>query len=329
MNFLASDIVRSAAIYPHSLDGAARRVLLVPLSEADYRAASFLDTRVLTPGMRMSWVPFDQLAAAARDVKPLPLHFIFHAGHVGSTLLSRLLDELPGVLGLREPSVLRQLAGTHDAADTDIRVETFLPLWSRGFAGTRAVVIKATSVVGQIAPMLMAASPESRGVYLNLSAGSYITAVLAASGGMEDLNAFADARAMRLTALLGETPQKPEGPGELAALAWLVERLAQAAAQKSAGARVLDIDFESLLADLEQTMMRIAAHFRLDASPASIAALASSPVLTRYSKAPHRLGFSPAHRAAMMQKARDIHAAEIRKGLALLARLQKNYPLPF
>ena len=122
---------------------------------------------------------------------------------------------------------------------------------------------------------------------------------------------------------------KPEGPGELAALAWLVERLAQAAAQKSAGARVLDIDFESLLADLEQTMMRIAAHFRLDASPASIAALASSPVLTRYSKAPHRLGFSPAHRAAMMQKARDIHAAEIRKGLALLARLQKNYPLPF
>ena len=104
---------------------------------------------------------------------------------------------------------------------------------------------------------------------------------------------------------------------------------AQVLVQKSAGARVLDIDFESLLADLEQTMMRIAAHFRLDASPASIAALASSPVLTRYSKAPHRLGFSPAHRAAMMQKARDIHAAEIRKGLALLARLQKNYPLPF
>lgn len=328
MRFLASDITRSAAIYPHSLDGDAARVLLMTLSQADYRTASFLDARIFTPDMQASWVPFGQLAIVARDVTPRPLNFIFHTGHVGSTLLSRLLDELPGVLGLREPTVLRQLADAHDGgiAGTEDRLEVFRRLWSRGFADTSAVVIKATSVVGRIAPMLMASSPESRGVYLNLGADSYITAVLAASGGVPDLNAFAEARSLRLSSLLGEPPPRPEGPGELAALAWLVERLTQLTAQKADGARMLEIDFESLLADLEQTMARIAAHFRIDASAASITALVSSPVLTRYSKAPHRLGFSPAHRAALMEKARQIHGAEIRKGLALLDRFRKQYP---
>ena len=51
----------------------------------------------------------------ARDRDPRPLHFIFHTGHVGSTLVSRLLDETGAVLSLREPSPLRTLAETSDA----------------------------------------------------------------------------------------------------------------------------------------------------------------------------------------------------------------------
>ncbi|MEL7190174.1 MAG: hypothetical protein AAGK17_11525, partial [Pseudomonadota bacterium] len=36
--------------------------------------------------------------------------FIFHIGHVGSTLLARLLGEAPDTLALREPQLLRQFA---------------------------------------------------------------------------------------------------------------------------------------------------------------------------------------------------------------------------
>ena len=35
--------------------------------------------------------------------------WIFHIGHVGSTLISRLLGELEGVLSVREPRSLRDL----------------------------------------------------------------------------------------------------------------------------------------------------------------------------------------------------------------------------
>ena len=38
--------------------------------------------------------------------------WIFHIGHVGSTLVSRLLGELAGVLAIREPRLLRDLALT-------------------------------------------------------------------------------------------------------------------------------------------------------------------------------------------------------------------------
>jgi len=103
VRFSIADIVNTPAYYPVTFDTVQDRVLLTRMSEADYRVSSFLDERMLASGMGAVWVPEAELAIASRQVKAHPLHFIFHSGHVGSTLLSRLLDELPGVLGLREP----------------------------------------------------------------------------------------------------------------------------------------------------------------------------------------------------------------------------------
>ena len=65
-------------------------------------------------------------------------------------LLSRLLDEVPGVLGLREPHPLQTLADMADEASGGeaylARLKTFLRLWSRGFEATSTVVLKATSI---------------------------------------------------------------------------------------------------------------------------------------------------------------------------------------
>ncbi len=83
--------------------------------------------------LRGEWLPaaaVEQALAGARDVRAL--HFIFHAGHVGSTLLSRLLDEARGVLSLREPLPLRAIAEHFSPA----RLELLLRLWERGFDGT-------------------------------------------------------------------------------------------------------------------------------------------------------------------------------------------------
>src|SRR3546814_19668897 len=80
------------------------------MSGADYRAASFLDQRALRPGAEMRAVEWKALADdVPRDARR-DAQYIFHIGTVGSTLISPLLCEFPGVLALREPLLLRGFA---------------------------------------------------------------------------------------------------------------------------------------------------------------------------------------------------------------------------
>src|SRR5215207_9307069 len=100
--------------YLQNVDLVRGLVLAVRIDAATYRAAAFLDDRILGPSVQGAWIAGSEASAAAGLVHaPRPLHFIFHTGHVGSTLVSRLLDETGSVLGLREPLPLRVLAEAH------------------------------------------------------------------------------------------------------------------------------------------------------------------------------------------------------------------------
>lgn len=323
MNLTDTEIASSPAFYPHTFDARADRVMLVRLSAADYRLSSFLDSRMLAPGMTAAWFDYAPVAASARLVNPRPLHTIFHTGHVGSTLLSRLLDEVPGVLGLREPHPLQTLADMADETPGGeaylTRLGTFLRLWSRGFEKTQTVVLKATSITGRIAPDILAAEPQMKAVYLHLPAEAYITAILAAASGMADLKIFEALRHRRLSALLGRVLPEGGSAGELAAIAWMAEQASLDQAKAAGGERVLVLDFDDLLAGLENHLARVLRHFDL---PPVAGQLIQSPSLIRYSKAPEQMAFSPEVRAALMRRARDMHAQEIEKGLALIGALQ-------
>ena len=138
-----------------ALDLARGEVQLVEMVEADYRASSFLDERIVARdkrGQRVALADIERALAKSRSTRPL--HFIFHAGHVGSTLLSRLLDETGKVLSLREPMPLRTMAEAHDMGtlNLDAILELLLRLWERGFGGNDAVVLKATSAPQRIVP---------------------------------------------------------------------------------------------------------------------------------------------------------------------------------
>src|SRR6185295_10280597 len=101
--------------YPQAVDLVRGLVLVIRMDARAYRAASFLDDRILGPSTEGTWIPGAAVTQAARQVAAArPLHFIFHTGHVGSTLLSRLLEEAGTVLGLREPLPLRTLADAYD-----------------------------------------------------------------------------------------------------------------------------------------------------------------------------------------------------------------------
>jgi hypothetical protein len=308
-----------AALYPQKFDPDRDAALLLRLGAAQIRAASFLDDRILTPGQSGEWRAAEALARDVEDSAPKPLHLIFHTGHVGSTLLSRLIDEAPGVLGLREPLPLRTLAHMHDMRSPlfAARLALFMKMWARGFADTRAVVVKATSTAGRIAPEILQAAPQAKAVYLNLRAEPYLATLLAGANVLVDLKGFEAERRARLAALLGDAPAATS-VGALAATAWLTESLTRKLALDLFGTRVLPLDFDAVLADVPATIAAVLQHFGI-AGDAD--AIARSPVLTRYSKAPQQFEYSPHFRAQLLAQARYEHAGEIGRGLAFLETL--------
>lgn len=319
--------------WPHNLDLAGGRVLVLRLDERAFRAASFLDDRILSPSTQGSWLPGAAVTEASRRVAdPRPVHFIFHAGHVGSTLLSRLLDESDVVLPLREPLLLRSIAEAGEAvgrpdsllgeAQFQALLEMAVRLWSRGYAGTRAVVVKATSSAGRLAPELLSRSPASRAVYLNLGPEPYLATLLGGANSTTDLRGHGPGRMRRLLAdrTLPVEPLHALSAGELAALGWLAESLSRRAAIAAHGPRVLALDFDAFLADVPGQLARVAGHFGIAPDAAARAVAAAGPVLGRYSKAPQQ-PFPTGERAARLAESRRVNRAEIARGLAWLERL--------
>jgi hypothetical protein len=327
---------RSPDAYPQKIDLIRGQVLVIRMDDQAYRSASFLDDRIITPATQGAWFPGERISEAARQVAtPRPLQFIFHTGHVGSTLVSRLLDETGSVLSLREPLPLRSMAEAQDVlsqpesllseSQFGSLLTSIMGLWARGYDRTRTVVVKATSSAGRMAVRLLEARPESQAIYLNLRAESYLATLLAGANSTDDLRGHGPERMRRLRRRC-QVPLAPLhglAPGELAALGWLAETMSQRDALQRFPGRVLAVDFEELLADIRGGMGRIAGHLGISADDGRLDGIAASPVLTRYSKSPD-LPFTPDLRRAILSDARRDHRDEIGRGMAWLEALARS-----
>lgn len=336
---LLATAASSPDAWPHKLDLMLRRVLLVGLTPAAYRGASFLDDRVLTPGLAGGWVPVGRLDETTRTLAaPRPLHLILHTGHVGSTLLSRLLDDLGGTLGLREPLPLRTLADAADmlasgdsllsAAEFDTLVALCLRLWSRGYADTRQCVLKATSSACRVAPRLLAQQPSLRVAYLNLQAEPYLATLLAGENALADLRGHGPERYRRLLTAGARLPGPLHAmsPGELAALGWLAESLTRHELATRFPAQTLLLDFDALLADLPGQLAAVTRHFGIQCEPSQLQAAAGGSTLRRYSKAPEH-EYGPSLRAEILKQARQHQAEQISAGLHWIESVAASQPV--
>ena len=326
----------SPDVYPHRLDLNAMAMFLLRLDEGIYRSASFLDDRILTPASQGAWLPFAAAAEIAQRITTqLPVHFIFHTGHVGSTLVSRLIDETGGVLSLREPLPLRTLAEAYDAlgqsesllsrADFDSLLALFVRLWARGYGGTSSIVVKATSSAGRIASALLQREPRSRAIYINVRAEPYLATLLGGNNSHIDLRGHGPERMRRLRSQhsLGLAPLHTLSPGELAAMSWLAESWTREDALTRDPTRVLAVDFDAFLADVEGGIGRVLQHFDRPHGPALLSQLGRSPVLGRYSKAPE-YAYTATQRAEVLRESRRLNRDEIRKGMQWLERQARS-----
>jgi hypothetical protein len=254
-------------------------------------------------------------------------------GHVGSTLLSRLVEQCHGVLALREPLPLRTLASAQDVASEPARLVTLnrllndqILLWSRGWSWTSAVVVKATSTAARLAPRLMTVAPQAKCVYLSLRLEPYLATLLSGANSHIDLSGHAQERARRLQSFIGASVAASlptMSLGELAAMAWIVEKATESALQASVGDRALSIDFDVLLANVEDTL---ASALKQLGVVGDSRALTIGPVMRHYSKAPE-YAYTPHDRTNILNDARRAEAKEIHAGIRWAERLAQTYPL--
>jgi hypothetical protein len=331
-----AEIRADASIHLHKFNFERDAALFIRLDQQGFRTASFLDDRILSKDTQGAWRPIASAINAARAAEQqLPLHFIFHAGHVGSTLISRLLDEVPGTQPLREPQSLRQLAevadglsanGTNRAA-FDMLLDAQVRLWRRGFPDTQHVILKATSATARLAEVLLGTAQGSRAAFLNLRPEAYLATCLAGENTPTDLRGMGGERVRRLANYLNAPPLGLEqlSLGELTAMTWVVEALTHEQARSAFAQQSLMLDFDDFLAAPGARAGDIARHFGLAWSDDIKQRVVRSPALSRYSKA-QEYEYSPALRRAVLDQARAQHGEEIRKGLRWIDEMAKAHP---
>ena len=331
-NRFHSRFAADASLLPHMADLANDRVLIALLGEADYRAASFLDQRLLTDRIGREWMAWSALPDLGAPA-PRP-DFIFHIGHVGSTLVSRLLAETSGALPLREPMLLRTLAQVAERIDRPeslwspdlyrTRLTQSLGWLGRGFAPDQRAMVKASSVITAIAGDLT--GPDGRALFLYVPLDRYVETILAGEASMAETLAQAPARMARLAALLPDFPhalwQLP--PVTRVAMSCLWEMATAQHTLPRDDPRHLRVDFERMLIDPAAALAAHAAHFGLPVDGARIDAALAGPIMRQYSKAPEH-GYSPDLRRELQAQAAAGHAPAIAEAIAWVEALAARY----
>ena len=331
-----NQFTQSAELLPHLVDLPNDQVLLSYLTQEDYRKASFLDQRIITPQLRRQLVPWSELSRITLPATATP-QYIFHIGHVGSTLLSRLLGEIDTVLALREPQLLRNLCEISQIRDEpespwspDLYKQRFSETvrWlSRSFHTDQRVMIKASSFVSEIAPQLLTESSAALILYAPLN--RYIPTILAGEASVQETHMMAGARLKRLARHLGKAPAQlwELSLAQRVAMSWMCEIVSLFVSEKTSGsANLLWMDFESFLRDPGERLTTAATHFGHDLTAEKANELVTGPIMSSYSKAPEH-DYSSDLRQELLDEANKSHAADIRAAIVWAEKIAAEFPL--
>lgn len=136
--------------------------LVSPMLQTGYKSTPFLDGRSLEYGIGAcrylvqvkqlqhlaSW-GIDRNVSIARSAAGRRLHFVFHIGHTGATMLTRALDKLEDVFVLREPLLLswlaKELVNATVKQISTVWQSPVLPWLTRRYRPEQTVVVKAKS----------------------------------------------------------------------------------------------------------------------------------------------------------------------------------------
>jgi hypothetical protein len=308
------NIVQSPAWLP--LDGVADAMRFVRLDESAYQAASFLDQRLLAGGYEQAICDSEIVRAAAAKLAPRS-HYVFHTGHVGSTLISRLIGAHESFFSLREPAPLRALADGRGVPD----LRTLLALFGRTWRSNQRAVIKATSIVSELAETVLATDDHATAILMFTDPLSYLRGILGGPNSRVEARLLAPARRSRLARRLGSESWRPDArsEGEHIAMSWLCEMTALHLAAVRYRSRVHWVNFDAFLQDPTTSLRGIFQALGGSVALNDIEALVRGPLMRQYSKAPE-YAYDAALRREVLLSADAEHGAEIRRGMQWLER---------
>jgi hypothetical protein len=319
----AEEIARDARWLAQALDPNEGMVRLVAMDRDSYRAASFLDDRLMQQPVDAQIIAWPDVEAAVAGEMRTDARWIFHIGHVGSTLVSRLLGEIDGVLAVREPRLLRDLALVPAGVRSGF-IEPVPKLMSRTFADDQIACVKATSFASEIAPQLVPAG--ERALFIYAAPRNYVASILAGENSIKELRMLGDYRGQRLAAR-GIALPTARNDAEAAAAAWACEMTTlETAADAMADRHLLWADFDRMLENMASGLGRVAGFFGFSDDAQSLQAIASGPLMKLYSKDPAHQ-YSPALRQDLIEQELRLQGRDIEGALAMLRSSAEKSPL--
>ncbi len=300
-------ILSTPDLYVQSFDR--DEAIVFEMDQSAYQRSIFLDRRIAAKNMEHKRVRRSDVLAAVKDASAAPVNYIFHIAHCGSTLLARAL-ELPGQnLVLREPYTLRQLgAEAANGAEDAASVHMMRVLLGRRYNSGGPVIVKANVPVNFMIPALMRPQAEQPAIFLHYGLEDYLLAILRSQMHRDWVSHVSNELKPGLEKLTGARAGD-ESVAVSAARLWLAQLLQfEAALKEYPNAKSLSAE------DLFETPKAVlGAAFGLFGQPqneATIEAIVSSDLFTRYSKDP-RHKFDNAQRVARRAKLKEDLSPEL------------------
>jgi hypothetical protein len=208
----------------------------------------------------------DALVALDSEPSLEPAGMIFHLSRCGSTLVSRLLGTLPGVVVAAEPAPLNALLGLDPARVDEAALVGVVRLVVRALGrcrhgDERRLVLKCTSWNIRRRAVLAAAFPETPWIWVQREPTHVLASLLAKPPGWLRLQAAPQQAALRFGLDPAAAPAMARAEFAARALGAMLEAAA------SDPVRRLSIDHADLPAAVWQ---HVAPHFGLEADPVAI-----------------------------------------------------------
>jgi hypothetical protein len=318
------------ALFLRDLDPVRDLAMFSSMTEESYRSSSFLNKPTEYVGQCEFAISLDVLLQlwANQSVPRRTIHYVFHVGHCGSTLMSRLLGELDGLFALREPPVLMGLSRSfRRLAEPNFPIsrtrweslkDLCIDLLGRTWRQEGTALVKPTSHANNLIPILMRHTGDEHAVFLWVKLETYLATMMRDETRRETQLFAKDFRIREFNQLAPACPVSQEGlsAGQMASLNWLLHAREMALAFDDAelAPRVISVRFEEYLRAPESKLTEIGAFLCQPDIDIGVAQVITEKMGRVNAKIPG-IAYDASDRSAMLDASRRKYAKEIQDGL--------------